>query len=384
MNIKRLSLAGLALVGLFTIAAWNPGERNYDGANPFMTRGTVAMGSVGPIVFAPDGTLFLGDTYGGAVWAVDLEEDAGSNMALAVDNLDGRVASLLGASRDQVRIHDLAVSPVSHAVYITASRVDYDDNNNIKNTMRPGATPHLIRIDADGSLTEVDLSAVMFQQADIRDVREQELDRRGNDRRAFSILEMSFVDGTLYVSGMSNEEWSSKLRRLAYPFDGDSESNAIKIFHTAHGRWETGAPARVFVPYQVDGETRIFAGFSCTPLVDFSVAEMNRNERVEGKTIAELGAGNHVLDMIRVEYDGETYFLLANHLHPFMRLALEDFDGAANLTKPTNKAGIDRDPINRMDGVTRLANDGETRVVFLRETDEGVSLSVAEVGDLVG
>ena len=197
MNIKRLSLAGLALVGLFTIAAWNPGERNYDGANPFMTRGTVAMGSVGPIVFAPDGTLFLGDTYGGAVWAVDLEEDAGSNMALAVDNLDGRVASLLGASRDQVRIHDLAVSPVSHAVYITASRVDYDDNNNIKNTMRPGATPHLIRIDADGSLTEVDLSAVMFQQADIRDVRDQELDRRGNDRRAFSILEMSFVDGIL-------------------------------------------------------------------------------------------------------------------------------------------------------------------------------------------
>jgi hypothetical protein len=384
MNIKRLSLAGLALVGLFTIAAWDTGENESNGINPSMTRGIVAMGSAGPITFGPNGTLFLGDTYGGAVWAVDLEETAGADAVVEVENLDGRVASLLGASREQVRIHDLAVSPVSHAVYVTASRVDYDDDNNIKNLQRPGATPHLIRIDPDGSITEVNLSAVMFQQADIRDVRKQELDRRGNDRRAFSILEMSFVDGTLYVSGMSNEEWSSKLRRLDYPFTGESESNAIKIFHTAHGRWETGAPARVFVPYEADGETRIFAGFSCTPLVDFSVAEMNQKERVEGKTIAELGAGNHVLDMIRVEYDGKTYFLLANHLHPFMRLSLEDFDGAAKLTQPTNKAGIDRDPMNRMDGVTRLANDGDTRVVFLRESDEGVSLGVAEVVDLVG
>lgn len=384
MNIERLSLTGLALAGLLALAAWDVSRIESHDANPFMTRGTVAMGSAGPITFAPDGTLFLGDTYGGAVWAVDLEEAADSDGIVALDNVDGRVASLLGVSRDQVRIHDLAVSPVSRAVYVTASRVDYDDDNNIKNLRRPGATPHLIRIDGGGSVTEVDLTSVMFQQADIRDVRKQELDRRGNDRRAFSILEMSFVDGTLYVSGMSNEEWSSKLRRLAYPFTGDGESNAIKIFHTAHGRWETGAPARVFVPYQADGETRIFAGFSCTPLVDFSVAEMDRKERVEGKTIAELGAGNHVLDMIRVELDGETYFLLANHLHPFMRLALEDFDGAAKLTKSTNMAGIDRDPMNLMDGVTRLANDGEARVVFLRETDDGVSLGVVEVVDLVG
>jgi hypothetical protein len=40
--------------------------------------------------------------------------------------------------------------------------------------------------------------------------------------------------------------------------------------------------------------------------------------------------------------------------------------------------------MNRMDGVTRLAKDGDTRVVFLRESDEGVSLGVAEVVDLVG
>ena len=72
MSIKRLSLVGLALAGLFTIAAWDTGENESNSINPFMTRGTVAMGSAGPITFGPNGTLFLGDTYGGAVWAVDL------------------------------------------------------------------------------------------------------------------------------------------------------------------------------------------------------------------------------------------------------------------------------------------------------------------------
>lgn len=379
MKAKGILSIAAAVSALAILTAWKAN------LSPDSTmRGSVALGSAGPITFGPNGVLFLGDTYGAAVWAIDLEEEAGATgTAREVSDLDGRVASLLGASRQQIRIQDLAVSPVSGAVYVTASRVEYDEDNNIKNLRRPGATPHLIRVSTDGRITEVDLTDVVFQKADISDVRKKELDRRGNDRRAWSILEMSYVDGTLYVSGMSNEEWGSKLRRLSYPFTEEIRSNAIKIFHTAHGRWETGAPARVFVPYSNEGETHIFAGFSCTPLVDFSVAEMNRKERVDGKTIAELGAGNHVLDMIKVEYQGQTHFLLANHLHPFMRLSLEDFDGAAALTNPTNRAGIDRSPMARMDGVTRLANDGESRVAFLRESDSGVDLGVVAVADLI-
>jgi len=66
---------------------------------------------------------------------------------------------------------------------------------------------------------------------------------------------LAFHNGALFVSGTSNEEWSGKIRLIPYPFDDEADSTAIRIFHTAHGRWETGAPARVFAPYRdTDGE----------------------------------------------------------------------------------------------------------------------------------
>jgi hypothetical protein len=375
--------SGVELVGGAPSGVAPPGAA-LKGAPANMMRGAVELESVGSLTFSPDGTLFLGDTYGAAIYAVDLEEErASTSEDVQVEGLGGRIASLLGASRETVRINDIAVSPVSRNVFVTVTRADRTDGSGIKNRPRPGGTAHVIRVDGEGRLEEVMLDQVLYQKADIRDVHEQTTDRNGNDRRAWNILEMSFVDGTLYVSGMSNEEWTSKLRRLPYPFESGGESNALRIFHTAHGRYETGAPARVFVPYTDGDETRIFAGFSCTPLVDFSVAEMEENERDEGKTIAELGAGNHVLDMIEVGYEGETYFLLANHLHPFMRLALSDFGGADALTRPTGRAGIDRTPLGSMKGVTRIASDRDERVVFLQEDGDQLNLGTISVEALV-
>lgn len=345
-----------------------------------MIRGAVELVSAGPLTFGPDGTLFLGDSYGSAIYAVDLEEEhvIGSE-SINVEGIDARVASLLGAPRAQVEIHDIAVSPVSRAVYLTASRHSNNGGNPIKNSRRPGATSHLIRVDSDGA-DEVLLDDVLSQRTNISDVRPQTVDRNGNDRRAWNILELAFVDGTLYASGLSNEEWSAKLRRIEYPFNGRAQSDAIRIFHTAHGRYETDAPARVFAPYEHEGEMRIFAGFSCTPLVDFSIAEMDESERVDGKTIAELGAGNHVLDMISVRHGDETYFLLANHLHDFMRLARSNFDGARRLDRPMGRAGIERTPMPTFDGVVRLASDRDERVVLLQGgRDAGFNLRTESI-----
>jgi hypothetical protein len=354
-----------------------------DAGPPGMVRGVVELTSIGALTFSPGGTLFMGDSYGGAVYAVELEEERSAAPVAGVSELNERVASLLGTSREQIRVHDLAVSPVSRAVYLSVSRGDPTDDLRLRTRPVAGATPHLIRLSSDGELEEVDLNDVHHARAELHDVRPAETDRRGWDRRAWNVLDMSFVDDVLYVSGISNEEWSSKLRRLPYPFVGEARSNALRIFHTAHGRYETYAPARVFVPYEHDGEIRVFAGFSCTPLVDFSIEEMNESERVEGRTIAELGPGNHVLDMIQVRHDGDTHFLLANHLHPFMRLALSDFDGAQALTQPTTRAGIERSAFEP-DGIIRLANDRDEQVVMLQERGEDrLDLRVVEVADLL-
>lgn len=340
--------------------------------------------SAGALTFGPPGVLFVADSFAGQVVAFELAEKAAPVRELRLERLDRRIAERLGRSPSQIHVHDLAISPVSHAAYVTVSSGPSLEDVRIKNAPVGDRTPHLIRVSGDGEISEIELGRLPKTRAALEDVRESGMNRWGQDRRSWNVLEMKFVDETLFVSGVSNEEWSSKIRRIRYPFREAAASSSIRIFHTAHGRWETDAPARVFAPYERAGKKGLLAGFSCTPLVDISVADLESRRQVEGRTIAELGPGNHVLDMISVEHGGKTHFLLANHLHPFMSLALDDFEDARDLTRPTSRAGIDRRPL-APSGVTRLANLGDAHVVMLREGDgEGVDLITSAVADLLG
>ena len=50
---------------------------------------------------------------------------------------------------------------------------------------------------------------------------------------------MAFVDGRLFVAGLSNEEFSSKLRSVRYPFATADNGASVEIFHGNHGPFET-------------------------------------------------------------------------------------------------------------------------------------------------
>lgn len=374
----RKVIVALVLFGSILAITWSIGPQPAGGAQ------AAVLVSAGPLTFGPPGVLFVGDSHGGRVVAFELEESAREPRPLELARLDQRLVELLDTERRYLQIHDLAISPVSHDAYISVSSGSKTGSAGIKAPVQGGRTPHVIRLDGSGKLSRLDLAALPSTSAPLEDVREAGTTRHGHDRRSWNVLEMKFVDGTLFISGMSNEEWSSKIRRINYPFDGRAKASAIRIFHTAHGQWETDAPARVFTPYERDGSRGILAGFSCTPLVDISVADLESKRQVEGRTIAELGPGNHVLDMISVSYRGKTHFLLANHLHPFVSLALDDFEGAQSLTRGTTRAGIDRHALAPSD-VTRLANLGSDHVVMLQEPgDSGrVDLVTASVGELL-
>jgi len=62
------------------------------------TRGRPEIRSLSALAFAPDGTLFVGDARGGAVFAVDLgprpHRQAGE--AVELKDVEGQVAALLG------------------------------------------------------------------------------------------------------------------------------------------------------------------------------------------------------------------------------------------------------------------------------------------------
>ena len=68
----------------------------------------------------------------------------------------------------------------------------------------------------------------------------------------------------MYVAGLSNEEFASNFRRLAFPFNDHMDATSLEIFHVAHGRYETHAPVRTFMPFEIDGEPQILAAYTCT------------------------------------------------------------------------------------------------------------------------
>ena len=194
--------------------------------------------------------------------------------------------------------------------------------------------------------------------------------------RTVTVTDMSYVDGLLLVAGTSNEEFTSALRRIPFPFNGDAESNSLEIFHVSHGQYETAAPIRAFVPYQ--GNTSILASYTCTPVVQFSLADFEPGKQVKGKTVAELGSHNHPLDLISYQHDGDEYLLVCNDRHPVFKIACKDIEGQGPLTVPddsldntpadpvTPGVGVPRELLPHP-GVKRMANLNGSGVLMLQQ-----------------
>src|ERR1700722_1183855 len=122
--------------------------------------GTPQIRSIGSITFGPDDILFVADNDSAIVFAIDVA-DPGTNVVATepfdLDDVDTRLASYLGCSREDVRICDMTVHPRNHNVYLSVMRGQGD-----------AAVPVLVRVDVlDGSLSEVGLENVAFSAAPI-------------------------------------------------------------------------------------------------------------------------------------------------------------------------------------------------------------------------
>src|SRR5439155_15216024 len=125
--------------------------------------------------------------------------------------------------------------------------------------------------------------------------------------RSSTVTDIGYVDGTVLVAGLSNEEFSSNLRRIPFPFTGEMQDSSLEIFHVSHGKWETAAPIRTFLPF--DGGRSVLASYTCTPLVHFPLSELEKGGQARGRTVAELGVGNQPLDIVSF-VQGDREFLL--------------------------------------------------------------------------
>src|SRR6185437_6181729 len=84
-----------------------------------LKQGKPDLKSAGPLTFGPEGILFVGDTKGAALFAIDTRDSAASKAkgSVEVKELNSKIAGLLGTDAKQVQINDLAVNPLSGNVY---------------------------------------------------------------------------------------------------------------------------------------------------------------------------------------------------------------------------------------------------------------------------
>ena len=103
-----------------------------------------------------------------------------------------------------------------------------------------------MRVDSSGKLTLLPLDNIRHETISLSDVPDANPAARQNPRTQ-TITDMAFVNGNVMVAGMSNEEWSSALRSIPYPFKTAARGTQLQIWHASHGRYATQSPGRTFV-----------------------------------------------------------------------------------------------------------------------------------------
>ncbi|MEO5922365.1 MAG: hypothetical protein ABIR70_00915 [Bryobacteraceae bacterium] len=324
-----------------------------------------ALQSAEALAFGPNGVLFVGDSMAGAVVALETGDRTPrvASPSVLLDGIDQKIAALLGTKPSEIRFNDIKVNPSSKNIYIAVAR-----------GRGPDAIPVLLRIDGAGTITEVDTARMAATRVNLPGLPDSPVARRRTGSRALAITELQYSDGRLIVAGLSNEDFSSTLRVVPFPFTKADRGASISIYHTSHFTYETNAPVRTMVPYTHNGEQFLLAAYTCTPLVRLRLSDLKDGTQITGETLAELGRHSSPTDMIQYTRNGQDYLLVSNTLNGVLRLSLAGFDTFEAVDETGgNDAQV---PIQRMGlkGVAQLDIYDDTRALMLFASKTRVDL----------
>ena len=324
--------------------------------------GKIELTSAGAMTFGPDGILFVGDTVAGAVYAIKTNDDQKESFPakLNIKGLSSKLAEVLGGEEADVKVNDLAISPANGTIYLSVA------------AGKP-AQPAIVKINSSGKLSKVSLEAP-HSHVVLTDVPDSQKGGRRGDPRDDAITDLAFREGKLLVAGLAKGQSPSTVRQFTFPFNEGSTQMSIEIYHAAHGRVEDNAAVRTFVPFVINGEPSLLAGFTCTPLVSFPVKGLETGAKVRGTTVAELGNRNRPLDMIVYEKDGQSFVLMANSARGVMKINLANIQENPGLTEPVKGGGTAGQPfetIKDLEGVEQLALLDEAHAIILTKSEKG-------------
>jgi hypothetical protein len=340
----RTTFSALLVIALFATAGFSAALT--DSLKP----GKADMKSAGVMAFAPEGVLFVADSIGGSIFAIDTQ-DRTASAAASVDiaGVNEKIAAMLGTTADQILINDLVVNPISKKMYLSVSR-----------GRGPTATPIIMRVDAKGAIEQLKLDNISHAKLSLGDTPAYQ----GDNPRSNPITDLAFLEGKLLIAGLSTEEFASTLRAVPFPFT-TAKGAGIEIWHASHGRFETQSPVR---------KQNILAAYTCTPLVKIPVSSLQPGAKVKGTTIAELGSGNQPLDMIAYTKGGKNFILLNNNNRGVMKMGADNLQTFKPITTPADIEGVPYETIKSLTGIVQLDKVDENTAAVLAQAGNAIQL----------
>ena len=373
----RSTCVKLALVVALAIAA---------AGAPAAVGSTATTGSgptfkfIGTLAFGPEGVLFVADSQDVSITALQLGKEAagGAPGTKDIPAIDQKIAALLGTDAKDLLITDMVVNPKNRNTFISVMR-----------GQGASAASVLLRVDGAGKIDVVALDRLRYSKIGLPNPPPEgtplvlgtrripvsnypdKVDPKGT-MGVQTITHMAFMDGRLYVAGLSNEEFASKLRVIPYPFKTVEGGTSVEIFHGSHGQLETFSPVYTFVTYTIDGEPSIVASYLCTPLVKFPVSSLKPGNKVRGTTIGEFGNRNRPVDMIVYKKDGQDFILMSNNVRGVMKVPTSSFGKASAITTAVpDTGGVPFETVASMKGVKQLDLLDRTHALLLVQSAAG-------------
>ncbi len=300
------------------------------------------------IKFDAKGTLYAADAKGDQVLAYELGDKEAKAKPVAIAALGEQLKKALDAGADPVQVHDVAVHPVSHTVYLSASK-------------KGAAGSTLFRVNGD-KIEKVEMakpSAVALPAG----------------ARPFDLVVTS---KDVVVSSMNRDKtFGSALHRIALPLkEGGVATSETEIYHTSHKKWETKSPLVAMAGFSAGGQDYVMGSTACTPVVRIGVGEVADKKKVQTQTIVELGNRNAPVSMLVYTQKNQPTLLVTNNKEGAYKVAATILTEKTKLNEQAvnRGAGVPIEVVDAWKGVKRTAQLDATRAVVVR--DDGGNLSL--------
>jgi hypothetical protein len=251
--------------------------------------GTPELKSIEAIGFAPGGILLVGDGKGRQVVAIDTKDTTVSKWSQTeIKDIKEALAGPLGTTGKDIEIRKVAVNPASQTAYFAVRGLA------MKQDM-------ILTLDASGKVKPFKMDGVPYVAVPLP-----------SDQKVTMITGVLWAGDRVLVAAQASDTFGNRIFSVMAPLgkEGTCGTFSTETYHVAHGQWETKAPLRTVIPYELNGKKYLVGAFTCTPIVKYGLDDLQSGAKVKGTSVIELGYGNTPQCMFTYEKNGKSYILM--------------------------------------------------------------------------